>query len=234
VVWGGIFGRLSVVTLPSRADGEASAPRALGECGGPVQTMATSADGRWVAAGCASAVVLLARTDGSGPPRRLLGHRAMVNAVAFSQDGRRLASVSNDGQLRVWPLGSEVEPRPGPDAARVDAELRITHPDVLHLVAFSPAGGWLATAGGDGPVRLRRLGSGEERVLRGHRGPVTSLTFSPDGRFLATAGTDRTVRLWSLELPREPGPVLEWLRTLTATRDRDFREHAPAGGQRGP
>jgi len=68
-------------------------------------------------------------------------------------------------------------------------------------LAFSADGTRLATAGGDGTVRVWDPGIGEQLlVLRGHKGAVNSVAFSPDRSRLASAGADGTVRSWALDL----------------------------------
>ncbi|MGH3659439.1 MAG: WD40 repeat domain-containing protein, partial [Micromonosporaceae bacterium] len=68
-------------------------------------------------------------------------------------------------------------------------------------LAFSGDGTRLATAGGDGTVRVWDPRTGEQLlVLRGHKGSVISVAFSPDGSRLASAGADGTVRIWALDL----------------------------------
>jgi WD40 repeat protein len=111
-----------------------------------------------------------------------------VTAVAFSPDGKALATGSRDNTVRLWdtasrkPLG---EPLRG-------------HKDWVSSVAFSPDGKTLATGSGDKTVRLwdtvsrRPLGE----PLRGHQDSVSSVAFSPDSKTLATGSGDKTVRLW--------------------------------------
>jgi hypothetical protein len=64
-------------------------------------------------------------------------------------------------------------------------------------LAFSPDGGWLAVAGGDGAVHVWDMATGRDvHTLAGHIGPVTAVAFSSDGRRLVSVSTDRTLKFW--------------------------------------
>ncbi len=125
---------------------------------------------------------LLASLAFSQEVRVLKGHGY---SVAFSPDGRLLASGSWDDTIRLWEVSSE-------------NELRILdgHRDIVHSVSFSPDGSILASGASEKTIRLWEVSTGRGlRRLKGHENGVNSVTFSPDGRLLASGSWDRTIRL---------------------------------------
>ncbi|MGH3900266.1 MAG: hypothetical protein ACRDTA_18885, partial [Pseudonocardiaceae bacterium] len=144
-------------------------------------------------------LALLSRTRYAGA---LIAHTDLVNSVAFSPDGRTLATATNDKTVILWDLTDPATPRPL-------GQPLTAHTDLVRSVAFSPDGRTLATASNDKTVIVWDLTDPARpgRPLTAHTDSVNSLAFAPDGRTLATASNDKTVILWDLTDPAAPRPL---------------------------
>jgi tricorn protease-like protein len=113
-------------------------------------------------------------------------HGSQIGPLAFSPDGRLLATGSMGSLVRLWNV----------ETGEMRGELR--HRSWVQAVAFSGDSQVLAPTSGptitlwDVPALARRA------LLRGHAGTVRSLTLSPDGKALASASVDRSIRVWDL------------------------------------
>jgi WD40 repeat protein/outer membrane murein-binding lipoprotein Lpp len=118
----------------------------------------------------------------------LLGHTGRVNAVAWSPDGKLIASCGQDGLVKFWDPGS------GKEIASV-----VAHGGGAAALVFSVRGELLATAGADGTVKLWDVASRKiVATFFGHLGTVRAVAIAPDVSSLVSAGDDGTVRFWDV------------------------------------
>ncbi len=120
--------------------------------------------------------------------RKIAPGGGSVLAVAFSRDGKLLATGSHGGRLDLWDVATRA--RHGKPMTVAD--------DGFLSVAFDPSGLLVAGGGATGPVRVWRVADQRPALppLSGHTGPVTGAAFDPGGSFLATTSAFGGTRLW--------------------------------------
>jgi WD40 repeat protein len=135
-------------------------------------------------------------------------HTDEVISVAYSPDGRLLASGDTVGEVRVWDLPA--------------GTLRYVLPvlgSAVYALAFSPDGKSLTAAvQGDGDINVWEAETGEpDGVLKGHTRGLFDLSFDSDGKTLVSGGWDATVRVWDFAARREvqaiASPGGQWIRS---------------------
>ena len=136
----------------------------------------------------------------------LAGHTDWVKACAFSLDGSRIVSASEDRALKLWD-------------AQTGAELATLagHSGKVGACAFSPDGRRIVSASEDETLKLWDAQTGAElATLAGHTGKVGACAFSPDGRRIVSASYDHTLKLWDAQRRAELATLAGHTKEVTA------------------
>jgi WD40 repeat protein len=123
----------------------------------------------------------------TGDPVRVLSdHKALLDGLALSADGRRMVTTAlGDKTAHLW------------DATTGKTIAILEHADDIRSAAFSPDSKRVVTASKDATARIWDSETGQLfATLSGHREAVTSAEFSSDRQHIVTASVDRTARVW--------------------------------------
>jgi WD40 repeat protein len=135
--------------------------------------------------------------------RLLIGHSGIINNIAFSPDGKLLASASDDSTTKLWDVAT----------GKNLATLMQSPMQFVGSVAFSPNGKTLVSGGRDGWIIFWDVATSKKKsTLRGGMSTLWCVGFSPDGTILAAGNLDGTIELWDVV-------NLEIVDTLVGHRD---------------
>lgn len=137
----------------------------------------------------------------------LQGHTGYVGSVAFSPDGKMLASGSGDNTIILWDV-----------AARQQRGQLTGHNGYVASVAFSPDGRMLASGSEDKTIILWDLITFQPmgEPLSGYADSVVSVAFSPDGKVLASGSLDSSIILWDVATRQPMGWPLRHAASITS------------------
>ena len=161
----------------------------------PITALEFSRDGSAIAASGYHEITFWKTADGA-LDRRLSGLAERVYDIAYSPDGKWMATASGDpgifGVARLW----IAEPGGGGKPVRELAETQ----DVVFAVAFSPDSKKIATAGADRIIRIFEVETGKLLTqIEDHADWIFAIAFSPDGKRLASASRDKTSKVFDVE-----------------------------------
>lgn len=158
-----------------------------------VESLAFTADGRYLASGSFQEVALWDAQTGM-LRSRIPGFVDRVVALAFSPDGKLLATgggaAAEDGEVKIIDVTT----------GKVLTEVKNAHSDTCFGVAFSPDGKMLATCGADKFVKVFEVPGGKFiKSFEGHTHHVMDVGWKHDGKLLASAGADNAIKVWNFE-----------------------------------
>lgn len=199
-----------------------------------VTTMAIRPDGKFVALSVESGDVVVVDTTSWKISRTIHAHQGVTWGLAYSPDGKLLATGSSDHTVKLWNADTgELIVKWGVEGCTsADCGTNIHH-GWINSVAFSPDGKWLVSGGGlrseatdilvwDVEQRAYAFDFGSYKK---HTSEIQSVAFSPDGKRLVTAAADRLIKVWSME-------TRQWVMDITGHTDWVFSaEFTPDGSQ---
>jgi WD40 repeat protein len=175
----------------------------------PVENVAHSPDGRWLATACIGGTVRIWETKTQRLVRILVVPKTteaeLLRGLAWSPDSRYLATSHQNADVELWEV-------------QTGRRLRtLRSPGPIRIVAWSPDGRSLAGAGWFQHAVIWDVASGElRRLLKGHTDSIQGLAWSPDSKKLATGSDDKTAKIWDAETGQSLGTLQGHTRQVKA------------------
>jgi len=166
------------------ADAAGKALKQIDGLDSEVSALALSADNQQLAVALQNGRIRVFATETGKPTLLLGGHRGQATGVAFHATGGQLASVGEDGALRIWKLGAGPQELAG-------------HNEAVTLVTVSPNGQWIASGGADKTVRLWKAADGSLVHSLGLESPATALAWRADNQTLISGEKSGKSRVWN-------------------------------------
>jgi WD40 repeat protein len=117
------------------------------------------------------------------------GHSSTIKSVAFSPDGTKVVSGSDDSTAKVWEY----------DTGNVITTFT-GHSNDVNSVAFSPDGNYVVSGSDDNTAKVWEYDTGNViTTFTGHSNDVWSVAFSPDGNYVVSGSIDNTAKVWEYD-----------------------------------
>jgi WD40 repeat protein len=161
-------------------------PAVAGEAISPILAMASSSDGKWLAAGREDGVIALRNADNGILIRLIKAHRGPVHALFFSANSKEIVSASDESVVCAWDslTGERSRTFVGADGA-------------IRSLGMSPDGSRMVAGAESGAVTVWDYATGKPAAAwKAHDRAVNVACFSPDGKKVLSAGADGLAKVW--------------------------------------